>query len=110
MVSKFIHTIVLKSGDIHNDRPNDNGSNSAIEVVYNKKYKCLETFATSKFTPPHTNTVVVLIWDYYNIDSERILISSFKNIHFIPLKKMEHMKSAEGSCLSDMYEGSVKTV
>ena len=25
MVSKFIHTLVLKSGDINNDHPNDNG-------------------------------------------------------------------------------------
>ena len=65
MVSKFIHPFILKGGCINNYHPNDNGSNYSIEVVYNKKHEWLENFATSKFTPPHMNTVGVAIWDEY---------------------------------------------
>ena len=62
-------------------------------------------FVTSKFTPPHINTVLFEMLYNYNIDKTIVIINILLKINFVPIKTLDNMNSSEGSCLSDTQTG-----
>ena len=48
-----------------------------LKCCTTRKCERTERFITSKFTPPHVNTVIETMWDEYEIDVSRKFITSF---------------------------------
>ena len=64
--SHHISPFILKAGDSTNGRPNDNGPNLKLKRYYGiAKLKWQRQHGNMKFTPDHTNSVLVEMWHLF---------------------------------------------
>ena len=67
IMCKNIQPFVLKSGKPINYQPNYNGPNAKLKSLYNvAKSAWMLKYGTKKFSPHHTNSVLVEAWNAFD--------------------------------------------
>ena len=87
------------------DQPNDNGPNASLKGYYNEvKDEWDEKFGTTKYTPPHLNSVIVEAWMRFSQRAAPIVVRAFEKTNLFPLQppKKNDDNSAAGACTAAM--------